>query len=237
MLVSNWLLDAFLFGALLVAIVVDAFVPATHGVATLLVVGAITYFAAEDICHWLRGRSLWSQESLASSVAASVAGFAYYWWRNDSDLIATGLHIGLMMASLMLLIGVVAAVSSAWTERSPLPLVGLIATLVLTPILGALAGLLIYVLTSASIALVLKLAIALIGAALWRVWQTVRPPAVNEASPQSAAPVTPPAGTGGPGMRTIVPHQGTVFARFVAPLVLGGVVFLVVQKVLGTVVQ
>jgi hypothetical protein len=237
MLVSNWLLDGVMFGALLLAIVIDAFVPATHGVITLLVVAAITYFTAEDSSHGLHQRGLWSQDSLSTSLAVSMAGFIYYWWRNDSDAVATALHIGLMMSSLMLLIGVVAALGACITHRSVLPLIGLLATFVISLMLGVLAGLLVYLLTS-NISLPLKLAVVLIGAVFWKVRESVHRPIVNDPLPLvPPTPSTPAGETVPPAMRSLVPQHGSVLDRFLPSLLLGPCAFIVLQQAFGFVIK
>ena len=180
MVVSNLLFDALLYGSLWVALLVDMLIPALHGAATLVAVCGATYLAAEDGAVVLSRRGWWSQDSLATALSLSAATFIYYWWRNDSDLVAVVLHIGLMMASLMILIGVVAACSASYSKKSGLPLAGLLATCGGALLLGLLAGVLVYFLTSATVSLPIKFVLPLIGLIGWKVRETLKPPAQND---------------------------------------------------------
>ena len=166
MILSDLLFDALMFGALVLAVVCDALVPASHGSATLVVLGFFLYLAAEDGAEIAR-RAGWGQESLASGVALSTFGFIYFWWRNDSDVAATALHICLMLSALMALIGVVAALAAAFHERSARPLIGLLATVGIAFALGALGGAALLFLTGGA-SLVLKLAVVAASLVAWR---------------------------------------------------------------------
>ncbi|HEX8833068.1 MAG TPA: hypothetical protein VF719_02645 [Abditibacteriaceae bacterium] len=192
MVVPNLFFDLILFGGLLVAFLIDSLFPQTHGGVTLLVVGAATYLAAEEWCDVLRRAGYWSQESLATALSLSLAGFIYYWWRNASDLAALVLHIGMMMASLMIMISVIAAASATGQEKSVRPIIGLFGVLLGSLVLGLLAGLLVYFLTSPAVPIAIKIVLLAVSAALWKVRERLRPPAQNELSiGEIAASATP----------------------------------------------
>ena len=106
MVVSNFIFDIVLFGALFLAALADGALPQTFGVATLLAVGAAIYIGAQEWCDALLRWRQWTQESLSSAVALSTLGFIYFWWRNPGDFALLVLSIGLMMASLMVAIAV-----------------------------------------------------------------------------------------------------------------------------------
>ena len=219
MILPNLAFDALLFGLLLVAAAIDSAFPLTHGAASLLVVGGATYWAAQELSEWLLRRVGWSQESLATSVALCVAGFVYFWFRNQSDLALLGLSIGLMMGSLMLAISILAAGGAILREGRATSLVGWIADAVLSVILGATAGLLILVLgQSGTETLPLKLG-GIVGAfVLWKLRESLAPPAVNAHYASSGATSVAPA----QGQRpALFPQRGTLLDRLVPLLVLG----------------
>lgn len=167
MILSDLFFDVLLFGALILAVVCDALVPASWGVATLIVLGFFLYLASEDGATIAR-RAGWGQESLASGVAVSTFGFIYFWWRNNSDTAATALHICLMLSALMALIGIVAAIAAAAHERSARPILGLLATVGIAFAIGALGGVALLFLTGKA-ALVLKLAVIAASLVAWLV--------------------------------------------------------------------
>src|SRR5215213_6797112 len=138
MVVSDLIFDAILFGALLLAVLLDSLFPALHGTAFLLVVGAATYVAAQELCDALSRRSWWTQESLATALSLSTGGFIYVWWRNSSDLAWLILSIGLMMASLMIAIATISACSATLREHSARPILGLGLTVAGAYVLGLL---------------------------------------------------------------------------------------------------
>src|SRR5687768_8526709 len=142
MVVPNLLFDVILFGALLLAAVLDNSIAAFHGGASFLAVGAATYVAAQELSDALTRRHWWTQESLATALSLSTAGFIYFWWRNDSDLALLVLSIGLMMASLMAAIATIGGCGTALKEMSLRPLAGLLLSVMSALILGLLAGLL-----------------------------------------------------------------------------------------------
>ncbi|HEX8551637.1 MAG TPA: hypothetical protein VF681_08785 [Abditibacteriaceae bacterium] len=219
MTLSDILFDVLAFGALLAAVACDALVPATHGAATLIVLGFLLYLAAEDGAAIGR-RFGWGQESLASGLALSTFGFIYYWWRNNSDTAATALHICLMLSALMALIGIVAAFAAAMHERSARPIIGLIVTLVVAFLLGIVGGLTLLFLTSGA-ALAMKVAVIVVGVVVWRVFAQMRKGTVENApaaeSPDAALAVS----------RLVKPARGTTLDRLAPLLVLGALAFAV----------
>lgn len=185
MVVSDLVFDIVVFGALLLALLLDnafPFSPTLHGATLLLAVGTAAYFAAREMCAAMQRRGWWTQDSLATTVALSTTGFIYYFARNDSDLALLGLSVSLMMAALMTMISLLAAASAAWAEPSVRPVLGLVATFAGALSLGALSGLLIVVLSS-DVPLPLKAVVLGVGAVLWKLREKLRPPARNTATP------------------------------------------------------
>lgn len=250
MLVSDFLFDIILFGVLLVASVVDFLFPVLHGVATLFAVGAATYIAAQELGDTLTQRRLWTQESLATSLALSTGGFIYYWWRNQSDLALLVLSIGLMMASLMVTISVIAAIGAAIKDKSPKPLIGLVLTTAGSLALGLLAGVL-----TLNAALTISLT-AIISLILWKVRENINPPvqnamsqgvlsasAADQPNSSTARVVTSPAMSRETGAEVmaprplahpsgrwmLVPQRGTLLDRFLPVLVLGALLFIALK--------
>jgi len=183
MILSDLFFDALMFGALALAIVCDALVPASWGAATLLVLGFYIYLVAEDGAEIAR-RAGWGQESLASGVAVSTFGFIYFWWRNGSDTAATALHICLMLSALMALIGIVAAIAAAAHERSARPILGLFATVGIAFAIGALGGVSLLFLTGKA-ALVVKLAIVAAALVIWLLRARQSAPAAGTVAPST----------------------------------------------------
>jgi hypothetical protein len=183
MVVPDLIFDVVLFGVLLLAVLLDNVFPQQlHGAASLLAIGTATYVAAQEMCDELARRKWWTQESLATALSLSTAGFIYYWWRNDSDISLLGLSIGLMMAALMVMISVIGAGSATLGNKSIHPLLGLAATATGALCLGLLSGLLIFVLTSdvGQSSILIKAVILGVGAVLWKLRENLRPPMRNE---------------------------------------------------------
>lgn len=219
MILPNLAFDALLFGLLLIAAAIDSAFPITHGAATLLVAGGATYWAAQELSEWLLRRVGWSQESLATSASLCVAGFIYFWFRNQSDLALLGLSIGLMMGSLMLAISILAAAGTVVREGRATSLAGWIADAILSVVLGATAGLLILVLgQSGTESLPLKLG-GIAGAfALWKLRESLAPPAVNAHYIAPSSQEIAPPQTQRPAL---FPQRGTLLDRLVPLLILG----------------
>ncbi len=193
MVVSDLVFDVVVFGALLLALLLDnvfPFSPALHGAALLLAVGMAAYFTAREMCAAMQRRGWWTQDSLATTVAISTTGFIYYFARNDSDLALLGLSVSLMMAALMTMISFLAALSAAWAERSARPVLGLTVTFAGALGLGALSGLLIFALSSDA-PLLLKAVVLGVGAVLWKLREKMRPPARNDLAADAAGASSP----------------------------------------------
>lgn len=212
MILSSLVFDVLLYGLMALAVAFDALTPATHGAATLIVLGFILFLAAEDAAHHAR-RVGWGQESLASGIAVSVYGFIYFWWRNSSDAAATALHICLMLSALMVLIGVVSALGTAFKERSGGPVLGLIVTKLSAALLGAGAGMALLFWSSAA-PLPFKLAAVAGGLVLWRLLPQ-KQTAVSS-SPEDAEKL---AALAAP--RVLRPAHGTALGRALPLILLG----------------
>ena len=169
MVVPDFLFDVLLFGLLGVALLLDFLFPQTfHGVATALALALITYSAAGDLSRGLARRGVWSQDSLATSVALCALGFLFFFNRNDADIVLVVLSIGLMMASLMALIAIVACVGACWHERSSAPFAGLLLTVFGALSLGIGAGMLALLLTS-NLPIAWRFALVAFGFVAWKV--------------------------------------------------------------------
>jgi hypothetical protein len=237
MIVSNFVFDLILFGALFAATLIDRTVPQSVGAASLIVVGLAVYVAAQEWGDTLLRRRVWTQESLATAVALSVLGFIYFWWRNQSDLALLALSITLMMASLMIAIATIAAVSGAFRDKSPKPILGWFLTVGGGVVLGVLSGALVLFLGGGAtlFAKVLVLGIALFG---WKIRETLNPPAINVHAGMTAAQD----GTSDsatelamPTMHTqhwfLLPQRGTLLDRFMPVLVLGAILFVAARQI------
>jgi hypothetical protein len=239
MIVSNLLFDVIIFGVLLIAALMDGAYPQLAGAASMVAVLAATYVAAQEWSEALQKRRAWTQEALSTAIALSVLGFIYFWWRNESDLVLLILSIGLMMASLMVAIGTLAAAGSAVKTVSLAPLGGWVLTFVGACSLGVMGGVLALFLGGAStlFAKVLTLGVALF---LWKAREALSPPAPNAlqdpiaagemttADAQHAAAVRAEVGD---GRWFLLPQRGTLLDRFVPVLVLGAMLFIAAQRV------
>ncbi len=232
MTVPDSLFDVLMFGLLAAAVLLDFFFPNVfHGVATALVVAALSYSAAQDLAFALAKRGTWSQESLATSVALCALGFLFYFWRNDADVILVVLSIGLMMASLMALIAVVACVGNAWHERNATPIVGFAITVLGALLLGIGAGLLVLILT-APLSLPMRLGVVAVGAIAWKLRGLTRKTAPlaptsstrTQASDGANFPATPVSHSG-----WLLPQGGTVLDRLLPMLLIGALAFVLLR--------
>ena len=239
MVVSNLVFDIVLFGALFLSAFADGAFSVTGGVATLIVVGAATYIAAQEWCDALLRRRIWTQEALSTAIALSALGFIYFWWRNQSDFSLLVLSIGLMMASLMIAIALIAAFGAAFKGRNARPIGGLFLTIVGAYTLGVLGGVLTLFLGGASpvLAKVLVVGIGLFG---WKIRQTIRPPrenihatneVVNQASSASASEWDLSLPSTHATRWALIPRQGTLLDRFIPVLVLGAILFVAARQV------
>jgi hypothetical protein len=119
MVTPDIVFDLVLFGALLLAAMVDRVMPALSGGALLVVTGVWTYLSAMDLSDWLRQRRVRAHESLLTSLAISVLGVVYYTTHWQARLFTTAgenlvllvLSIVLMMTALMAAISVIAMVA------------------------------------------------------------------------------------------------------------------------------
>jgi hypothetical protein len=234
MVVSNFIFDIVLFGALLLASVADGAWPQTFGAATLLAVGAAIYIGAQEWCDTLLRWHQWTQEALSTAVALSTLGFIYFWWRNPGDFALLILSIGLMMASLMLAIGVIAAFSAAFKERSAQPLAGLVFTIVGAFVLGILGGVLVLFLGGTA-SLATKAIVIGVSIFAWKIRETVRPPQANMHAEGGKAPAAqtdfdlnlPSTHT---ARWALIPRGGTLLDRLVPVLFLSAILFLAARQ-------
>ncbi len=238
MVVRDSLFDVLLFGVLALALALDVVFAHLQGIATLFAVGLATYCAAQEMSRALSRRRWWTQESLATSVALSALGFLYYFGRNESDIILVALSLTFMMTSLMLLIAFVAAISAAWHEKSGAPLLGWIMTFAGAVILGALAGMLVLVLTS-SAPLAVKIALLVVGFAVakMRAASQKKAPASDTSSTRNgvanndASNDETRAAAVHAGGWSLMPERGTLLERFVPVLLIGALAFVVLSQI------
>lgn len=233
MVVSNLIFDVVLFGALLLAAIADGALPFTSGVVSLLVVGAAVYVGAQEWCDALLRRRQWTQEALSTAVALSTLGFIYFWWRNQSDFALLILSVGLMMASLMVAIAVLAVFGAVFKERDLRPLAGLLLTVIGAFALGVLGGVLALFLGGGAtlFAKVLVIGLSLFG---WKIRETVRPPAENNLASGQAQQNGSDFDLSLPATHAtrwaLIPRGGTLLDRFVPVLLLGAVLFLTARQ-------
>lgn len=240
MVVSNLLFDIVLFGALLLASLADGAWPQTFGVATLVVVGAAIYIGAQEWCDALLRRRQWTQDALSTAVALSTLGFIYFWWRNPGDFALLILSIGLMMASLMVAIAVIAAFGGAFKERSAGPLAGLILTTVGALALGILGGVLVLFLGGGA-SVFAKVVVIGLSVFAWKIRETLRPPAANSHAEGSVTPGVAP-GVAAPAnfdlslpathtaRWALIPRGGTLLDRLAPVLVLSAILFIAARQ-------
>lgn len=226
MVLPNRAFDALLFGLLLVAAVVDSFFALTQGVASLLVVGVATYWAAQEFSDFVMRRVGLSQESLSTGVALGAGGFIYFLTRNSSDFALLVLSLGLMMGALMVAIAILAAIHAAWKESSFTPLLGWLVTVVGALALGMGAGFTAVALGWAGAApLFLKIGGLFAAFVLWTAREFARRQkagrteanAKGAEEPVKTAP-TPPLHA---QRAAILPREGRVLDRLVPVLVCG----------------
>lgn len=234
MVVSNFIFDIILFGALLLASVADGALPQTFGVATLLAVGAAIYIGAQEWCDALLRLRQWTQDALSTAVALSTLGFIYFWWRNPGDFALLILSIGLMMASLMLAIAVLAAFGAALKERSAQPLIGLVLTIFGAFALGILGGVLVLFLGGAA-SVFAKVIVIGLSVFAWKIRETIRPPQANihaDGGKASAAPTD--FDLNLPSTHAarwaLIPRGGTLLDRLAPVLVLSAILFLAARQ-------
>lgn len=182
MIIASALFDLILFGGLLVAVGIDAAVPAWAGAATLIAVAAAIYVAASELSHRLEKRKLWTQEALSSGLALSTLLFIYWWWANHSDLALLALSIILMMTALMLTIAIISCVNAMWNEKSAAPLTGFLMTAIGGIILGALAGPL-----TLSFGVMYKVIAIVIGGVVWKARERLSPAQEEDPKTESEA--------------------------------------------------
>lgn len=227
MVVSNNIFDVILFGALLLAALVDGFVPGTAGAVALLIAGGAVYIGAQEWCDGLIRRKLWTQDAFSTAIALSVLGFIYFWWRNTSDFALLILSIGLMMASLMITIGIIAAFAASFKERTPMPLLGLVLTFLGAFSLGVFGGVLALFLGGGA-GWTAKLLVVGVALFVWKLRETLRPPAANEHAANETVAVAP---SEVHAMRwALIPRGGTLLDRFVPVLVLAALMFFNVKQ-------
>ncbi len=190
MLVPDLLIDALVFGALLLGALLDGALPATHGAASLLAVGAALYVVAQEASAFLDRRKVWTQESLWTSLALCTSGLAYYWWRNQSDLALLVLSIALMLSSLMAAIGLISGLG-AIVRGNVGALGGLLSSILGALSLGAVGGGAIIALgqPNSSLPIAWKIGVVALSFVLWKAREKARPPEQN--TPEAVPAVVP----------------------------------------------
>lgn len=182
MIIASALFDLILFGGLLVAVGIDAAVPAWAGAATLIAVAAAVYVAATEFSHRLGKQKQWTQEALSSGLALSTLLFVYWWWANHSDLALLVLSIVLMMTALMFTIAIISCINTMWTEKSAAPLAGFLMTAIGGIVLGALAGPL-----TLSFGVMYKAIAIVIGGVIWKAREHLGSAPGDESNTESEA--------------------------------------------------
>lgn len=234
MVVSNLIFDVIFFGVLLLTALVDGALPQTLGMATLIAIGCAVYVSTQEWCDFLWHRRQWTQEALSSAVALSALGFIYFWWNNQSDFVLLILSIGLMMASLMLAIALLAAFGTAIKEQSAHPISGLLLTVIGAAVFGISGGVLTLFLGSSATLLSQVLVIGL-GFLVWKVRETVRSPEKNihasgEAPFENISGTELNLPTSHAFRWALIPRRGTLLDRFVPVLFFGVLLFLIAYQ-------
>jgi hypothetical protein len=233
MVVSNFIFDIVVFGALFLAALADGALPQTFGAATLFAVGAAIYIGAQEWCDTLLRRRQWTQDALSTAVALSTLGFIYFWWRNPGDFALLILSIGLMMASLMLAIAVIAAFGVAIKERSAQPLAGLVLTIIGAFALGVLGGVLVLFLGGGA-SLLSKAIVIGLSVFAWKIRETVRPPHANVHADGKAPAAPTDFDLNLPSTHAarwaLIPRGGTLLDRLAPVLVLSTILFLAARQ-------
>ena len=224
MILPNIAFDLLLFGLLLAGAAVDSAFPITHGVASLLVVGGATYWAAQEISEWVLRRIGWTQEPLATSAALCAGGFLYFLLRNQSDFALLALSIGLMMGALMLSISIIAAFGSVLREGRFAAISGWIFTAGLGACLGVTAGVLALILGASGTANLGAKIAAIVGAlVIWKLREKLSPPEANPHFTTKNAQSVAPAVAAPHARVALFPQRGTLLDRFVPLLILGAI--------------
>lgn len=234
MVVSNLIFDITFFGALLLAVLVDGVLPQTLGMASLIAIGCAVYASTQEWCDFLWHRRQWTQEALSSAVALSALGFIYFWWSNQSDFVLLILSIGLMMASLMLAIAILAAFGAAIKERSAHPVLGLLLTIIGAAFFGISGGVLALFLGTGATPLAQVLVIGL-SFLIWKAREMARSPQKNiHASGEAPYGELDNASLNLPATHAprwaLIPRRGTLLDRFIPVLLLGVLLFLIAQQ-------
>ena len=171
---------------------------------------------------------------MATALSLSVIGFVYFVFVNDSDLSLLVLSIGLMMASLMVAIAIIAAIGAAIRERRPHPLAGIVLTTAGSFGLGALASLLIIGSQNVSAGSAMdlpKLGVFIVALVFWKIREALRPPgAISTVIEAAAEPPVAAALSMETSGRWLVPRRGTLLDRYVPVLILGAILFFASQQ-------
>lgn len=228
MVVSNLIFDTVFFSTLFLAAFVDGALPQTLGMATLIAIGCAVYVSTQEWCDLLWQRRQWTQEALSSAVALSALGFIYFWWSNQSDFVLLILSIGLMMASLMLTIAILAAFSAALKEKSVHPLFGLLLTVLGAAFFG-IAGGAVTLFLGGDVTLLTQLLVVGLAFLLWKARETARSPQKNIRASGETLPMNAADSSGSelnfPATHVtrwaLIPRRGTLIDRFLPVLLFG----------------
>lgn len=218
MIISSLLFDVVLFGALLIAVVVDAVLPGLAGAVTLVVVAAAVYVAAGEFAGFLGKRENWTQEALSTGMALSALFFIYWWWRNPSDLSLLTLSIILMMTALMLTIAIISCINAMWNQKSAMPLAGFALTAMGGIILGILAGPL-----TLAFAATYKVLAIIIGLVIWKARERIKPPPGKDVLAETPETLA--------GERwVLLPSHGTLLGRLLPVIMVGALLMVAAHQ-------
>ena len=212
MIISSALFDLVLFGGLLIAVGIDAAIPAWAGAATLVALAAAVYVTSTELSYRLGQHKHWTQEALSSGLALSALFFIYWWWANQSDLALLALSIVLMMTALMLTISIISCGNAMWIQKSVTPLAGFLMTAFGGIVLGVLAGPL-----TMTIGAQYKVIAIIIGGVIWKALERLSPTSAEEVIPDDTTEVE---------RWMLLPKGGRLLDRLVPVLVFG--VFLLI---------